>query len=665
MRTILFITVLFTSVSGTAQLTGRQLADSMIQAIPGAPDDSIKARLYNRIFNELVNIDLKEALQYAHAGLIHTKKMKWPKGIGTFQDNLGRASSSLGNYDSCIYYYTESLNTNKAAGNKQGMANNYNNLGVAAQNIRADFTTAADYYFKSLYITEEIKDSMGQSNALLNIAAIYMMQKNYDKSLEFNKRSLRIRGKLGNPDALAACLQSIGKVYLLLKDNDKAKENFQKALNIFGGSGNIAGMAAAWSAMALVYGNNYRAVAEARIRSKKLWDELNPLHTEAITNLGNLGILYLDIARYDSLHLVKYDALIPDNKISLLDKAAGHLKKAVEFAEQTGDIDNRSYFIGALAEVQEQQGDFKNAYYNYKFFKETEDSIYSQESKNKIAEAESRRVIEINELALSNQRKTTGGLIGGVALLSAIGFLLYRQTLSRKKANHRLTLLNKELDDANQAKARFFALMSHDLRSPVSKLINFLHLQKNDPELLTPELKEIHNKKITEGAEALLDNMENMLLWSKSQMEQFKPFNKPVDIALLFEKLQRSFAGQEDITYNFHHSLSHPVITDDNYLFSILHNLIQNATQALNGTPDATIECMTRAANNSIIFSVKDNGPGYPQNLLSENYSEISITSGKTGLGLFMIHDMAAAIHGKIHLANNNAGATATLQLNT
>ena len=52
-------------------------------------------------------------------------------------------------------------------------------------------------------------------------------------------------------------------------------------------------------------------------------------------------------------------------------------------------------------------------------------------------------------------------------------------------------VLNNQLDEANKVKAKFFGILSHDLRSPVANLIHFLHLQKNDPDLLGKEQADI------------------------------------------------------------------------------------------------------------------------------------------------------------------------------
>jgi hypothetical protein len=61
-------------------------------------------------------------------------------------------------------------------------------------------------------------------------------------------------------------------------------------------------------------------------------------------------------------------------------------------------------------------------------------------------------------------------------------------------------------------------------------LIHFLHLQKENPELMDEETKQRMQTKITTGAENLLDSMEDMLLWSKGQMENFKP--QPTKLAV-------------------------------------------------------------------------------------------------------------------------------------
>ena len=661
MRNPLFILLLIAGIQSHAQKTGRLLVDSLVKEIPAAADDTVKTRLYNKVFNALISLNVDEAKQYAFTGLQHTTKMKWAKGIGVFQDNLGRVYSSQGNYDSAVYYYKASLDVNIKEKNKFNEASTYNNLGVAAQNIKGDYPAASGYYFKALQIAEEIKDSSLISLSLNNIAKIYSLQQNYQKALEFDNKALRISEQRGDLTAFAYGLQSIGKIYFLLKNIPKAKENFQRALSIHTEAGNIEGMAAAWSSLSLIYENDRRAMVEARLQSKELWDEVNPMHTDAITNLGNLGIAYLEIAKYDTNHIVRYGDVIPDNKSLLLNKAFGYLKTAIQLAEQTGDADNQSFFTGSLAEVQELQGDFKNAYYNYKFFDETQDSIYSQENKNKIAAAESQLEIDkkdselrINQLALSNQRKTMWGLIGGLGLLAIIGILIYRQ--SRK-----LSKLNTELDKANKIKAKFFGILSHDLRSPVSNLVNFLHLQKEEPGLLSKDQTNRHQQKITTAAESLLENMETLLLWSKSQMEKFEPVNTTVGVTEIFQQLQKNFTGTASARFIIESSENLELHTDKNYIYTILSNLVTNSVNALTTVANATITLKAAKENGHTVLSVTDNGNGFPETFLDEwDKNELSI-SGRQGLGMHIVKDLAAAIRCKVELGNSETGAYSKL----
>jgi signal transduction histidine kinase/tetratricopeptide (TPR) repeat protein len=670
MKKTLFLFFTLSTLQTAAQKKGKVLVDSLLSAIPAAKDDTIRARLYNRVFNEMTFINIDEAMQYARTGLRHAQKMKWPKGIAVFQSNLGRVYSDIGSYDSTLFYYSAALITHEKVADKYNMAATNINLGVAAQNIQADYSTAATYYFKALQLAEGINDSTLLSVCQTNIARIYGLQKNYTKALEFDNKALRIREKKGTIDEIANSSESIGKTYYTLNNIPKATEYLQKALTLYESSGNMMGLASVWSGLSLVYGNDYRKVAEARIKSMELWNEVNPMHPEAITNTGNLGVIYLDIVRYDSNHQVKYGGVIPDNKQMLLKKAEDNLNTAILLAGQSGNIDSKSYFTGVLAEVQEFKGDYKKAYYNFKAYREEQDSIFSQENKNKIAEAGSQREIDkknseltINKLALNNQRKTMGGLIGGLALLGIIGVLFYRQSQLRKKTNNILKQLNNELDNANKIKAKFFAIISHDLRAPVANLISFLNLQKNEPGLLSKETAAQHENKITTSAETLLENMEAMLLWSKGQMEGFKPAKNKIKASAVFEQLNKTFAAIDNVQISYHNPDDVTVITDGNYLQAIMHNLTSNAITALNNNPCAAIHWQAKNIDGMVVFSISDNGSGLPSEIIKGLNSETMSLGSKKGFGLMIVKDMVKAINSNITFESNASGTIFTITL--
>ena len=243
-----------------------------------------------------------------------------------------------------------------------------------------------------------------------------------------------------------------------------------------------------------------------------------------------------------------------------------------------------------------------------------------------------------------------------------IGGLLFYQSRSRKKINEKLQLLNDELDQANKTKTRFFSILNHDLRSPVSNLIHFLHLQKENPELLDAESKQRMENKTILGAENLLNSMEDILLWSKGQMENFKPQTKNVAVAAVFEDTKNHFLSEEKVQIHFENNENIHLNTDENYLKTILRNLTGNAIKALEKVENPTIIWKAWQENNQTFLSISDNGKGGTQEQFKALYDDTEVVGIKTGLGLHLIRDLAKAIDCEIKVQSKaNEGTTITL----
>lgn len=667
---ILVFLLLLVATAFTQSDAGR-MVDSLLKEIPSAANDTVRARIYNRIFNIYSNTNANKSMHYAKIGLAQVSKMKWSKGIAVFQSNTGLAYSNLGNYDSAKYYYNQALKTQSDLRDIYNMAVTTNSLGTAAQNNQADYTTAATYYFRALQLAESINDTTLQALTMDNISRIYSLQNNYTKALEFGKKALLLREKNATPDELALSLQTLGRIHFSLRNKEEAASNFEKSKAIFESSGNLSGLASAWSDLSLVYDQDPNAILAARTKSKSLWDQVNPLHPQAIANTGNLGLAYFDIVRYDTLKNNSVDVTSRVNKTEYLRKAEENLHLAINLAAQIGDTDDQSFFTGVLAELQAYKGDYKNAYNNFFSFKASQDSIYSQDAKNKIASAESQREldrknseIQIGQLALANQRKTLIGLSVGVLLLAIIGILLYRQNITRRKTNATLQKLNTELDRANKLKAKFFAIFSHDLRTPVVNLINYLHLRKNEPELLSVQQSLQHETKLAAAADALLENMETILLWSKSQMEQLRPQFAEVSTAELFGYLDKQFKNIYPAGLQFSSAQSYDVYTDENCLRTIMYNLTTNAIKAVNNVPHPEVTWDAKQDANQVMLSITDNGTGLDLKMFEdEEARKDSAGNVKSGMGLSIVKDLAKAIDCRIDFVKMKQGTRIELRI--
>lgn len=129
----------------------------------------------------------------------------------------------------------------------------------------------------------------------------------------------------------------------------------------------------------------------------------------------------------------------------------------------------------------------------------------------------------LNVLELQNASRTRLLLVIGLFALGIISLLLYFIYRNREKLNKVLNNRNTELDAlnnqlavANETKAKLFGIIGHDLRSPVSRIVQMLKIQKEKPELLDDESKKQHEEKLKIASENVLETMEDLLLWSKS-----------------------------------------------------------------------------------------------------------------------------------------------------
>jgi signal transduction histidine kinase len=237
--------------------------------------------------------------------------------------------------------------------------------------------------------------------------------------------------------------------------------------------------------------------------------------------------------------------------------------------------------------------------------------------------------------------------------------MLFWQNKTRKKRNTTLMVLNNQLDEANKVKARFFGILSHDLRSPIVNLVHFLHLQKNNPDLLNEQQQAIHRQNISNSADDLLNTMEAMLLWSKEQMENFKPNKKDIPVSDLFSYIQKFFGQTDNVTITYQQPDGLQVSTDENYLRTIMQNLTSNAIRALKNTPGAAIVWNAKQEGDKTILSITDNGPGIEAAQAKALFDDSVVSNEKNGFGLHLIRDLAKAIQYNIAVESEpGRGAT-------
>jgi nitrogen fixation/metabolism regulation signal transduction histidine kinase len=96
-----------------------------------------------------------------------------------------------------------------------------------------------------------------------------------------------------------------------------------------------------------------------------------------------------------------------------------------------------------------------------------------------------------------------------------------------------------------------------------------------------------------------------------------------------------------------------PVWGDTAKLRQVIHNLLQNAEQAVADSSAPRIRVRTVLAESTARLGVMDNGPGFPQEILQRAFEPYVTTRPKgTGLGLAIVKKIVEEHNGSIEIAN-------------
>lgn len=521
------------------------------------------------------------------------------------------------------------------------------------------YSTAQDYFIKSIQLREKIVDTAQNPKVKFDYAIqcdqlskLYLNTEMADKSLAVLRQGERFA--------------DISPVV-----SNRLLSSFVEA---FTTSGNIDS--------ALYYNN------QLVIHTKN--QSIFP--SELVTSNLNIAIYYLDHKEYNKAlpYLNKGDSLAAVIQSPFLifqvqmikgryfeetgkpDAAISLLTQALPIAQQLNK-DLYSNILQYMALAYKGKGDLKNSLQYYEQYTQIKDTLTKEKISRTFADLETHyqtnekenRIISLNQknklnmLELKQASNTRNLLILGLISLGIFSLLLYFIYRNKEKINkildqrnRQLDQLNNELAVANETKAKLFGVISHDLRAPVSRIVQLLHLQKENPEHLTSELKQQYEDRLNKASENVLETMEDLLLWSKSQMNNFTPQYKTVYILPLLQQETELFEEQikeKELNINFEVDHNNSQNTDENFLAVILRNLIQNAIKQCDN--DALI---TMQANDN---SISITNPSINKNAAELNamLQQTEVSSKYSGLGLQIVKDLGARLGIKIYYRQEDA----------
>ena len=152
--------------------------------------------------------------------------------------------------------------------------------------------------------------------------------------------------------------------------------------------------------------------------------------------------------------------------------------------------------------------------------------------------------------------------------------------------------------------------------------------------------------------------MEDLLLWSKSQMKNFTPQYKMVKIAPLLSQEITLFEEQvqeKDLRITLNVSNDFSKNTDENFLAVILRNLMQNAIKQSDNKSAITINA------DANIISITNSAGNKNADDLNSILEQTQVSSKNSGLGLQIVKDLATRLGIKIYFQQNNMEKITTI----
>ncbi len=209
-------------------------------------------------------------------------------------------------------------------------------------------------------------------------------------------------------------------------------------------------------------------------------------------------------------------------------------------------------------------------------------------------------------------------------IYTGTSYLLRSYVQQRKMLIERAEALKK----INKEKDKLFSIISHDLRTPLANVHQYLEMMSS-VDLDKKEKKIIENKllDITRNTQELLTNL---LYWSRNQMEtphiNLQPLNLIKEVSSTITHL-RLIASRKGIILNHHFKDDMLILADRDMLNLIVRNILYNAVKFTPNTGE--IRFTAQLQENYCLISIKDNGQGIP----IEKYDQLFDFSTKSSLG--------------------------------
>jgi two-component system, sensor histidine kinase and response regulator len=222
--------------------------------------------------------------------------------------------------------------------------------------------------------------------------------------------------------------------------------------------------------------------------------------------------------------------------------------------------------------------------------------------------------------------------------------------------NQVLQAQKSELASLNASKDQFFAIIAHDLRTPLTSLLTYTRLAAERLDLFDRQELQAMIITLRDTSENMSDLLENLLQWAQLERGMMTYKLRYVDVSAILQRNLLLFAAHtQQKQIQLRNLLTEQVsaYADEQVVDVIFRNLLSNA---LKFTPSkGIIQVTAHATETELTVSVTDSGRGMAPDTRAtlfrlEHASNRSKTTQErgAGLGLILCKELVEAIGGQI-----------------
>ena len=557
--------------------------------------------------------------------------------------------------DSVVALYQKSLQIRQELKEIRGTISSMHNIGLAHASF-GDYEAALEQYLEVLRLSEknDLQDHKG--HVLLSIAELYTKQNKYIEAAKYYTQAKEIFEQIGNKRGQGIILQELGDMAQRKGDKVAALQYYQQSLALRMAIKDHKGISYSYSSLGKYYQqqDSFSKAVEYYTKAIHTKETIHEI-TELPQDYNGIGQCFLVLHDYKN--------------------ALQFTHKGLYVAKKNGTKLQIRDCLQLVSQIYKTTKYYDSSLYYFEQFKLYADSLNNQDIERKTAQLQAQYEFEKKEELLKREHEVEKRMYFWLNLLIVcvlIGALIfsiyiYKSRIQLQKSYNNLAKANdtiqiqatalaqqtQELVTANQTKDKIFAIIGHDLKSPIASLLGLLNLLASHDVSQEEFIEMAHH--IEKNLSQVNFTLNNLLEWAKSQLKGIQTVPQTLqlqDLVVENMNLLAEIARNKDITITPNVAANSFVWADREQINLILRNLLSNAIKFSEKGGTISINAEEKEQKYYEI-TIRDDGVGMSAERLARLFDVPTTTYGTkgekgTGLGLTLCKDFVQKNGGEI-----------------